>query len=107
MRALFVSIDKTFTPGDTVAEIHDHAVGEWRISPAEVSDAMLLVPVADGRPVGIAWEIRGAIHGTGGTEADPRTIVVTMGRPTRTEGVIDEAPALHHGVAVTDLTLAA
>ena len=53
MRALFVSIDKTFTPGDSVAEIHDHAVGEWRISPAEVSDAMLLVPVADGRPVGM------------------------------------------------------
>jgi hypothetical protein len=107
MRALFVSIDKTFTPGDTVAEIHDHAVGEWRISPAEVSDAMLLVPVADGRPVGLAWEIRGAIHGTGGSDTDPRTIVVTMGKPMRTAGVVDVAPELHGGVAVADLVLAA
>lgn len=107
MRALFVSIDKTYTPGDSLAEIHDHAVGEWPISPAEVSDAMLLVPVADGRPLGVAWEIRGAIHGTGGNDSHPRTIVVTMGRALRTEGVVDEAPALPHGVAVADLTLAA
>lgn len=107
MRALFVSIDKTFTPGDSVAEIHDHAVGEWRISPAEVSDAALLVPVADGRPVGVAWQIRGAIHGTTGTDADPRTIVVTMGHALRTDGLVAEAPAMDHGVAVADLVLAA
>ena len=107
MRALFVSIDKTFTPGASVAEIHDHAVGEWRISPAEVSDATLLVPVADGRPVGVAWQIRGAIHGSSATDGDPRTIVVTMGHALQTEGLVDVAPELTHGVAIADLTLAA
>ncbi|HET7902374.1 MAG TPA: hypothetical protein VFL59_14420 [Candidatus Nanopelagicales bacterium] len=107
MRALFVSIDKTYTPGDSVAEIHDHAVGEWPISPAEVSDAALLVPVADGRPVGIAWQVRGAIHGASATDGAPRTIVVTMGHAVRTEGLVAETPELHDGVAMADLVLAA
>ena len=72
-----------------------------------MSDATLLVPVADGRPVGVAWQIRGAIHGSTATDNDPRTIVVTMGRAMRTDGVVDEAPELHHGVAMADLVLAA
>jgi hypothetical protein len=108
MRALYVSIDKTYTAGATVDEIHDHSVGEWMISPAEASNADLLVPVHDGRPVGVAWQIRGAIHGSSATDGQPRAIVVTMGHALQTTGLVpDEAPALHNGVAVTDLVLAA
>jgi len=105
MRALYVSVDKTYTPGDSVAEIHEHVTGEWDVTPREASDADLLVPVADGAPIGIAWQIRGAIHGAGvQTSGEPRAIVVTMGHALRTEGIVPEtAPALQHGVALAEV----
>lgn len=105
MRALYVSVDKTYTPGDSVAEIHEHVAGEWDVTPREASDADLLVPVAEGQPIGIAWQIRGAIHGAG-TQASgqPRAIVVTMGHAVRTEGLVPAtAPAMQHGVALAEV----
>ena len=102
MRALYVSLDSRY---DSVSELHDHSLGEWGISPREASDADLLVPVVDGRPVGVAWQIRGAIHGAGvQTSGEPRAIVVTMGHALRTEGIVPEtAPALQHGVALAEV----
>ena len=106
MRALYVSLDRTY---DSVSATHDHSLGEWAISPSEAAQADLLVPVHDGHPIGIAWQIRGAIHGTRTTaEGEPTTIVVTMGHALQTEGLVpDELPALHHRVAVAELVPAA
>jgi len=106
MRALYVSLDSRY---DSVSELHDHSLGEWGISPREASDADLLVPVVDGRPVGVAWQIRGAIHGVSTTaDGAPTAIVITMGHALSTEGIVpDEVPAMHNNVAVADLVLAA
>jgi len=105
MRALYVSVDNTYTPGDTVAEIHDYVAGEWDVTPREASDADLLVPVADGHPVGIAWQIRGAIHGAGvQPTGEPRAIVVTMGHAVQTEGLVPATvPSLERGVALVEV----
>lgn len=105
MRALYVSVDKTYTPGDSVADIHDLVAGEWDVTPREASNADLLVPVADGHPVGIAWQIRGAIHGAGvQPTGEPRAIVVTMGHAVQTHGLLPEAaPVLEHGVALAEV----
>lgn len=106
MRALYVSIDKSYAPGTSLEQLHDHAVGELPIAPAVASGADLLVPVLHGRPVGVAWQIRGAIHGLGA--GDQSAIVVTMGRPVSVEGIVPEtAPEMPYGVAVADLVLAA
>jgi hypothetical protein len=108
MRAMYVSVTQPFA-GVTVDQLHDQILGEWNISPQEASAADLLVPVHDGRPVGLAWRIRAAIHGTAtGVEGEQNTVVVTMGKPILTAGLVpDEIPTLSHGVAVADLVLAA
>jgi hypothetical protein len=108
MRAMYVSVTQPFA-GVTVDEFHDQILGEWSISTQEASGADLLVPVHDGRPIGLAWRIRAAIHGTAtGVDGEHNTVVVTMGKPILTAGLVpDEVPALTHGVAVADLMLAA
>jgi hypothetical protein len=109
MRALYVSLTHDIAPGETVNDIHDRAVGEWNISPVEASTADLLVPVKDGRPMGVAWRIRTAFHGVGtGPQGEAHASIVTMGKPLMTAGLLpDEVPALPHGVAIVDVTLAA
>lgn len=105
MRALYVSLDKTYTPGDSVSDIHDLVATEWDVTPAQASDADLVVPVADGHPIGVAWQIRGAVHGTHNQDSgEPRAIVVTMGHAVQTTGLVpDSVPALHHGVALAEV----
>jgi hypothetical protein len=108
MRAMYVSVTQPFA-GVTVDQLHDQILGEWSISPHEASAADILVPVHDGRPIGLAWRIRAAIHGTAsGAEGEHNTVVVTMGKPIITAGLVpDEIPALTHGVAIADMVLAA
>ena len=108
MRALYVSVDNSYTPGDSVADIHEQVQGEWNVTPREASSADLLVPVADGHPVGVAWEIRAAIHGTQPQASGaPRAIVVTMGHAHPTaDRLPDVAPELAHGVALVEVAAA-
>jgi hypothetical protein len=105
----FVSVNQSFDPHQTVAELEFYAAGNWAIGVTKAIEAERVVAVFEGYPVA-AWRSRGAYA------VDETYIVVDQERPRVAFALADplplipeyrDVPALRRGIAISKVQVSA
>ncbi|MFE9328967.1 hypothetical protein ACIHDR_49600 [Nocardia sp. NPDC052278] len=104
---LFVSVNQSFKPTFSLADLERWVFKAWAISAAKAATCDRVVAVYFNKPTA-AWRLRGAYSAAGyhytvaGGQTRPRT-ALALGEPLPLQAAYDNVPSLRHGCAVAAL----
>ena len=104
-RVLFVSVNQTFTPGMTLADLEPKVAQAWAITVAKATSCDRVVAIYQSTAVA-AWRLRGA-YPTAETYAttggDRFRVALSLGDPLPVLPQYNDAPALRRGSATAEV----